>query len=170
MGGGKDSSLDFCRRIVWRWSFCNPALSRPTRTKSLLFWSKNLAAKAPGFPLVWPFLALGAVGLLGYGISQGNWTDFVQQWRTDRFIHVMTLDFCLLCLLFPALLGDDLARRGIKDSRIFWAVSLIPLLGAVTYLALRPPLKESFESVNKASGHGNGEKASLVEVKASKEE
>jgi len=115
-------------------------------------------------------LALGAVGLLGYGISQGNWADFVQQWQTDRFIHVMSLDFCLLCLLFPALLGDDLARRGIKDSRIFWTISLIPLLGAVTYLALRPPLKESFESVNKASGHGNGEKASLVEVKASKEE
>jgi hypothetical protein len=106
-------------------------------------------------------LALGALGLLVYGVTQGDWTDFVQQWRTDRFIHVMSLDFCLLCLLFPSLLGDDMAKRGLQDDRIFWAVSLVPLLGAVTYLSLRPPLKEAFESVSKASGHESGEKATL---------
>lgn len=85
-------------------------------------------------------LAAGSVGLLAYGLLAGDWSNFVQQWRTDRFIHVMSLDFVLLCLLFPAVLGDDMARRGLKDQRIFWAVSLVPLLGAAAYLTGRPPI------------------------------
>jgi hypothetical protein len=88
-------------------------------------------------------IAIGAIGLVLYGVTQGNWSDFVQQWRTDRFIHVMSLDFCLLCLLFPLILPDDLARRGLTNRSWFWAVSLVPLLGAAVYLAVRPPLVES---------------------------
>lgn len=85
-------------------------------------------------------LAIAAAALLCYGITQGDWADFVAQWQTRRFIHVMSLDFCLLCALFPTLLGDDMARRGWSDRRFFWAVSLIPLLGAATYLMVRPPI------------------------------
>jgi hypothetical protein len=96
-------------------------------------------------------LALGTVGLVVYGISQGNWIDFAEQWRTSRFIHVMSLDFCLLCLLFPALLGDDMTRRGLKDSRIFWLVSLVPLLGAALYLVLRPPLPNEVETTGETN-------------------
>jgi hypothetical protein len=84
-------------------------------------------------------IALGAIALLGYGITQGDWQDFVQQWQTSRFIHVMSLDFCLLSLLVPVLLPDDMARRGLKDQRIFWAIALLPLLGALVYVTLRPP-------------------------------
>lgn len=91
-------------------------------------------------------LAIAALGLLFYGISQGDWSDFVQQWRSSRFIHVMSLDFCLLSLLFPALVRDDMARRGITDDRLFWAVALLPLLGAIGYLVLRPPLPETSDS------------------------
>lgn len=87
------------------------------------------------------FLTLGTVILLGYGLTQGDWGNYVQQFQTSRFIHVMSLDFCLLCVLFPALLGDDMARRGLKNPAIFWAVSLIPLLGPAIYLALRPPVQ-----------------------------
>ncbi len=43
-------------------------------------------------------LSIGTIGLMIYGISQGDWTDFVRQWQTSRFIHVMSLDFCLLVL------------------------------------------------------------------------
>jgi hypothetical protein len=85
-------------------------------------------------------LAAGTIALLAYGLLAGDWSDFAQQWRTDRFIHVMSLDFVLLCLLFPAVLGDDMARRGLQNQRIFWAVSLVPLLGAVAYLTGRPPI------------------------------
>ncbi|MBC7969904.1 MAG: DUF2834 domain-containing protein [Verrucomicrobia bacterium] len=98
-------------------------------------------------------LAIATLGLLSYGISQGDWTNFVQQWRSSRFIHVMSLDFCLLSLLFPALVRDDMARRGLTDDRLFWAVALLPLLGAIGYLVLRPPLQEQTESaVSSQSG------------------
>lgn len=85
-------------------------------------------------------LTIGAVILVAYGLWNGNWENFVQQWQTSRFIHVMSLDFCLLCLLFPALLGDDMARRGLKNPQLFWLTALIPLFGPLIYLCLRPPL------------------------------
>jgi bacteriorhodopsin len=88
---------------------------------------------------------VGAIALLTYGLTAGDWSNFIQQWQSDRFIHVMSLDFCMLCLLFPALIGDDMARRGLQDKRIFWAVALVPLLGAIAYLTLRPPLESAPE-------------------------
>jgi hypothetical protein len=88
-------------------------------------------------------IAIATLSLLVYGFTHGDWNDFVQQWQTSRFIHVMSLDFCLLCLLFPVLLPDDMTRRGLKDRRIFWAVSLVPLLGAIAYVTLRPSLPDS---------------------------
>jgi hypothetical protein len=93
-------------------------------------------------------VAIAALSLLFYGLTQGDWNDFVQQWQTSRFIHVMSLDFCLLCLLFPVLLKDDMTRRGLKDPLIFWAVALVPLLGAIAYVTLRSPLPASKEQSN----------------------
>ncbi|MEM0982231.1 MAG: DUF2834 domain-containing protein, partial [Cyanobacteria bacterium P01_H01_bin.58] len=87
-------------------------------------------------------LLLGAIVLMGYGFYAGDWMDFLYQWQTSRFIHVMSLDFCLLWLLVPSLLGDDMARRGLKNPRIFWLVSAVPLLGITAYLTFRPPLPQ----------------------------
>lgn len=87
-------------------------------------------------------VSVGAITLVAYGLN-GDWGDFVQQWQTDRFIHVMSLDFCLLCVLFPALLGDDMARRGMKNPLLFWISALIPLFGPLLYLCLRSPLPEA---------------------------
>ncbi len=86
-------------------------------------------------------VAIAILTLLFYGLTNGDWNDFVQQWQTSRFIHVMSLDFCLLCLLFPVLLKDDMTRRGLKDQRIFWAIAIAPLLGAIAYVTLRPPIR-----------------------------
>ena len=96
-------------------------------------------------------IAIGAIALLTYGITQGDWQDFVQQWQTSRFIHVMSLDFCLLSLLFPVLLPDDMARRGLKDQRILWAIALVPLLGALAYVTLRPPTQISEPQTSEVS-------------------
>jgi hypothetical protein len=93
-------------------------------------------------------IAAAAIALLTYGLAAGDWSNFIQQWRSDRFIHVMSLDFCLLCLLFPALLGDDMARRGVTNPILFWAVALVPLLGAIAYLVLRPPLNPTAQSAS----------------------
>ncbi len=88
-------------------------------------------------------LSLATVGLLAYAVLAGDWGDFVRQFQTSHFVHLMSWDFCLMYLVFPSLLGDDMARRGLRDSRIFWAVAIIPLLGPLAYLCLRPPLPES---------------------------
>jgi hypothetical protein len=82
---------------------------------------------------------VGAIACLGFGLTQGNGPDFIHQWQTSRFIHVMSLDFCLLSLLFPTLVRDDMARRGMDDSPLFW-LTLLPLLGPCAYLMVRSPL------------------------------
>lgn len=107
---------------------------------------KNLFLKFLDSRLLGAIATLGILVLLGYAIAQGNWQDFLQQWQTRRFIHVMSLDFCLLCLLFPVLLGDDMARRGLNNPAIFWTVALIPLLGPGIYLTFRPPIPTASET------------------------
>lgn len=97
-------------------------------------------------------IALGALGLLSFGLIKGDWGDFVQQWQTSRFIQVMSLDFCLLCLLFPALLIDDMARRGLKNAPFSqWAFALVPLTGPLLYLCVRPPIPDSEQKVADSS-------------------
>ncbi len=83
-------------------------------------------------------LTIGATVLFTYSL-QGDWGDFVQQWQNSRFIHVMSLDFVMLSLLFPTLLGDDLTRRGWQNHQLFWLFT-IPLFGALIYLCVRPPV------------------------------
>ncbi|MEH2338805.1 DUF2834 domain-containing protein [Nostoc sp.] len=94
-------------------------------------------------------LTVATVILIAYGLTGGDWGNFVQQWQTNRFINVMSLDFCLLCLLFPALLGDDMARRS-WNPQFFWLITLIPLFGPLIYLSVRPPLQEvGVESISR---------------------
>jgi hypothetical protein len=85
-------------------------------------------------------LSVGIIVLLSYGISQGNWSDFVQQWLNSRFIHVMSLDFVMLSLLLPVLIGDDISRRPVSNPQLLRGISLVPLFGGLLYLCLRPPL------------------------------
>jgi hypothetical protein len=87
-------------------------------------------------------LTLGTIGLLSYGITQGNWADFVHQWQTNRFIHVMSLDFCLLTLLLPVLIADDIDRRNFNNPQAIKILSLIPLFGGLLYLCIRPNLSD----------------------------
>lgn len=81
--------------------------------------------------------------LLVWGLTQGNWSDFVEQWQTSQFIHVMSIDFCLLCLLFPAVLGDDMKRRGVNTDKWLWLAAFVPLLGSLIYWCLRPQLPKT---------------------------
>ncbi len=88
-------------------------------------------------------LSIGTLVLLAYGIDRGNWADFVQQWRTSRFIHVMSLDFCLLSLLLPVLISDDMQRRRFTNPAAIRLLSLIPLFGGLIYLCIRPSLPDT---------------------------
>lgn len=89
-------------------------------------------------------LFVGAIALLVFGFSQGDWADFIHLWQTSRFIHVMSLDFCMLSLVFPAMLVADINRRGVStQTPLFWGAALVPLLGPLAYLCLRPSLYAS---------------------------
>lgn len=103
-------------------------------------WLRILDKRSTGI-----YLLLGTMGLLAYAILAGDWGDYLQQFQTRHFVHLISLDFCLMCLVFPltSLFDDDMARRGLQDSRIFWATALVPLFGPVLYLCLRPPLPET---------------------------
>lgn len=85
---------------------------------------------------------IAVIVLLVWGITQGNWSDFVTQWHSTKFVHIMSLDFCLLCFLFIAILGDDLERRGVEQG-ILSSVAFIPLFGVLIYWCLRPQLPDT---------------------------
>ncbi|MEH2070461.1 MAG: hypothetical protein V7K47_20260 [Nostoc sp.] len=85
-------------------------------------------------------LTLSTVVLLVYAFAFGDWGDYVQQFQSDRFINGMSLAFWLFYLLFPTVVGDDMARRRFPNAQVFLAVVFVPLLGSLAYLCLRPPL------------------------------
>lgn len=113
--------------------------------------TKNAFIKVLDSRLTGVLLTVGTAVLVIYGLLNGDWVNFVQQWQTSRFINVMSLDFCLFCLLFPALLGDDMLRRNLKNPQLFWLTALIPLFGPLIYLCVRPPLAAGTEGVSKTS-------------------
>ncbi|MEB3336255.1 MAG: DUF2834 domain-containing protein [Leptolyngbyaceae bacterium] len=88
-------------------------------------------------------LSITTIGLLAYALLLGDWGDYVRQCQTQSFPYLMSLDFCTLTLVFPSLLGDDMARRGWNNPRLFWAFALVPLLGPLAYLCFRPSLVSS---------------------------
>lgn len=95
------------------------------------------------------FLTIFTICVIGFGVLAGNWGDYIQQFLGDRFIHGMSLAFCLFCLLFPTVLGDDMARRGyLSNSQLFWIVALVPLLGPLAYLCWRPQLRAMASNID----------------------
>ncbi len=112
------------------------------RKPELSNWKKDWSVKFLDFRLINILLVTVFLVIFGLGIVEGDWNNFISQWQTSRFIHVMSLDFCLLILLFPALLLDDLTRRKINDSSFFKTIIWIPLIGTFIYLCLRPSLPE----------------------------
>ncbi len=102
-------------------------------------WLALLEQRKTGF-----ILLVVTVALLSYAVIAGNWEDHIQKFLHSPFVHLISLDFCLMCLIFPItyLFDDDMARQGIKDQLIFWAVALVPLFGILVYLCLRPPLPD----------------------------
>jgi len=87
-------------------------------------------------------LLISTIGLLLYGFSQGSFAEYIKAWQVNYFVNVMTIDFFLFAIAFAAVLADDMRRRNMKMVGLFWLYALIPVLGAVTYLAVRPALAE----------------------------
>jgi hypothetical protein len=104
---------------------------------------KNLVIKLLDSHWLGVIALITAAILIAYGLINGNWSDYWHQWQTSRFIQVMSLDFCLLTLLCPILLQDDLTRRGLKNPFLLPVISLLPLIGPAIYLIIRPHLGEN---------------------------
>ncbi|MDJ0567806.1 MAG: DUF2834 domain-containing protein [Pleurocapsa sp. MO_192.B19] len=103
---------------------------------------KNLLLKILDSRLMAIISSITIMVFIVWGLIKGNWLDFFAQWQTSQFIHTMSLDFCLLCILFPTILQDDMERRGIKEEKFFWLAALVPLLGTLVYWCVRPQLPE----------------------------
>ena len=85
------------------------------------------------------FVALALAALLAWIVLAGSPADYVVWFRRSNFVHLMTVDLLLLTLLFPALLRDDMARRGVaEDSPLGRLALAVPLLGPAWYLLRRP--------------------------------
>lgn len=100
---------------------------------------RGLAARwFGGRPFAW-FVAAALAALVAFIAARGDLADYVFWFRHSKFIHTMSLDFLVLTLLFPALLRDDMARRGIPMEDPLGRVALaVPLLGPAWYLLRRP--------------------------------
>lgn len=102
-------------------------------------WLQLLDSRSTGM-----ILMLFTLGLVIYASIAGDWGEFWRLFKSDRFINGMSLAFCLFGLVFPTVLGDDMARRGyLRNSQLFWLIALVPLLGPLVYLCWRPPLRET---------------------------
>lgn len=87
-------------------------------------------------------LLLSTIALLLYGFAQGSVAAYVETWKVNYFVNVMTIDIFLFPIAFAVVLADDMRRRHMKIDGRFWLYALVPALGAVTYLMVRPPLPE----------------------------
>lgn len=101
------------------------------------WWLSILDSRSTGIALI-----LFTVGLLIYALIGGDWGEYWQLFKNDRFINGMSLAFGLFCLLFPIILGDDMTRRGyLRESQLFWFIALVPLFGPLFYLCWRSPIR-----------------------------
>ncbi len=101
--------------------------------------ARNLAVRwFAGRPFA-VFAAMALVSLLVWIMLFGNLANYVYWFRVSSFVHVMTIDLLVLTLLFPILLRDDMARRGVSDESVSGRAALaLPLLGPAWYLVMRP--------------------------------
>jgi hypothetical protein len=108
------------------------------KSRTIRFWDSRVTAIV---------ILVAAIGLVLYGFLAGDWADFGRQWQNSKFIHVMSLDFCLLSLLGSELVPDDMARRGMIDGKLLSVVQWVPLFGLLVYLVVRPRLQSVVETV-----------------------
>ena len=115
---------------------------------------KNLLLKILDSRLMAIVCLFSILAFVSWGAINGDWSDFVSQWHSSQFVHIMTIDFCILSLVLPAaMLQDDMERRGVEKQKLFWLISLIPIFGSSIYWCLRPQLTGSISNFSaEASG------------------
>lgn len=77
------------------------------------------------------------LSLVFYGLVYGDWTGYVQSFQTNGLVHIMSIDFVLISLLFPVLVKDDMIRRGRYSQIMLDVYSVLSIIGALIYLNTR---------------------------------
>lgn len=104
------------------------------KDRFLKLWDSPLTA----LNILTAIVALGTYVLIADG-----WGEFLNQFQTLRFVNVMTIALILFWLCFPTVVGDDLARRGVKNKLILTLITFVPVFGAIAYWCLRPQLPDA---------------------------
>lgn len=87
-------------------------------------------------------LGVAGLGLIGYaGLTNGDWKELYQYFRESKLVHATCLDFSLLSAFAPFWVYNDMTARKCYD-KTAWLLplSIVPFLGPVLYIFLRPPL------------------------------
>lgn len=74
--------------------------------------------------------AIPAVALVVWGLVAGSPAAFLEVWRTEQFVHVMALDFCVLW-------AASVVLAWAEDPDGAW-VACVPLFGALLFRGMRP--------------------------------
>ena len=135
---------------VWAWPFALSMMALGSfALLPYLIMRRDYPSAVPGargLAVRWlggrPFAVLTALALLALLLLimvWGNLANYVFWFRHSNFVNVMTVDLLVLTLLFPTLLRDDMARRGVSDECTLGRIALaVPLLGPAYYLVRRP--------------------------------
>lgn len=105
----------------------NPAESQTPATG----WRSWFEARPLG-----ALLLLCAASFIVYGLGWGSLSRYIALWKTNQLVHIMTLDFVVLCLLIPFVTWQDAQRRG-RTLRGIAQLFLVPVLGTAAYLVWR---------------------------------
>ena len=82
-------------------------------------------------------LFLVGLFLVIYGIVYGDWVAFVESFWTSGLVHIMSIDFLLISVLFPSFMKDDMIRRDDYSLSELSILSVFSVIGALFYLNKR---------------------------------
>lgn len=88
-----------------------------------------------------PFICIIIFGpLFVIAMLSGNPSIFLQIWWTDRFIHVVGINFILLSILYPILIWEEMNHMHWDDPLFRIIFCALPVMGPIFYLLIRPKI------------------------------
>ncbi|MEL6178451.1 MAG: hypothetical protein AAFS10_05835 [Myxococcota bacterium] len=92
-------------------------------------------------------LLCAAVGLMGYGLATGDPYAYAERFKTEQLVCAMSVDWLVFWLASGPLMWQDAKRRGWSHTNATLPLALLlPLVGPLIYLLLRPRLAPNAEA------------------------